>query len=261
MKFLIRLSLLLLLPSLALAQDPTTFPDTTACEARLDADGNCESDLTNVGVCVTGVVVAWKHFGARGPGAIYDPVSGCCISIFDIDTAADQAIGTEVEVCGWVGPFRGLDELVDDPVDGTPNPTVAVLSMGNPVPITLIRAQDLANDNPMAEDLESCLVQICGRFTTTGTFAGDTNYLFVDGSGSCTVRIDVDTDIDGTAIPTGPVLLTGVLGQFDGPTGGRVPCTGYQILPRSLTDVVAGDCTIAVEGSTWSNVKLIYRSR
>lgn len=260
MKFLIRLSLLLLLPSLALAQDPTTFPDTTACEARLDADGNCESDLTNVGVCVTGVVVAWKHFGARGPGAIYDPVSGCCISIFDIDTAADQPIGTIVRVCGWTGPFNGLDEIVDDPADGSPNPTVTVLGSGGATPVTLIGALDIADGAANAEALESCLVKICGTFQATGNFGSNVNVTFQDALGNnCTVRIDGDTDIDGTPVPGGQVTVVGVLGQFD-TTPTMTPCSGYQILPRALTDIAAADCaTVGVSDKTWSAVKTIYQ--
>lgn len=252
------LLLLAALPSLAFAQ--ASFPDKSVCEVRTDGNANCAADAVNDTVCVTGVVVAWKHFGGRGPGAIYDPASGCCISIFDIDLLADQPVGTLVEVCGWVGPFNGLDEIVDNPANGAQDPVVTVVDPGPMnVPCTLIRSTDIADGNALAETLESCCVEICGNFVAQGTFAtggSGTNYAFVDAYGdTCEVRVDTDTNIDGTPIPVGAVTIKGVLGQFDG----GVPCTGYQILPRSLADLTEGDCTVAVKAQDWGKVKALYR--
>lgn len=253
------MALALLLPSLALAQNPNNFPLRSVCAVRSNTNGDCQQDAVNDTVCVEGVVLAWKHYGGRGPGAIYDPESGCCISIFDIDLEPDQAIGTIVRVCGWTGPFNGLDEIVDNPVGGTPNPTVTVLGTGGATPVTLVSALDLADDAANAEVLESCLVKVCGTFQTSGTFGSNVNLVFQDAGGNnCTVRIDGDTDIDGTTIPSGQVTVTGVLGQFD-TTPTATPCVGYQLLPRALTDIAAADCaTVAVETKTWTEIKTLY---
>jgi len=192
-------------------------------------------------------------------GTDHDPESGCCISIFDIDLEPDQPIGTIVRVCGWTGPFNGLDELVDNPSGGSPNPSVTVLGSGGVTPVTLVDALDIADDAPNAEALESCLIKVCGTFQSTGTFGSNVNLVFQDSNGdNCTVRIDGDTDIDGTTIPAGEVTVTGVLGQFD-TTPLMTPCSGYQLLPRALTDIAAADCaTVGVDSKTWSEIKTLY---
>jgi len=252
------MALALLLPCLASAQ--TTFPLRSVCAVRSNTNGDCQQDAVGDTVCVEGVVIAWKHYGARGPGAIYDPASGCCISIFDIDLEADQPLGTIVRICGWTGPFNGLDEIVDDPADGTPNPSVSVLGSGGVAPVTLVGALDIADAAPGAEALESCLIKVCGIFQATGNFGSNVNVVFQDALGNnCTVRIDGDTNIDGTAIPAGQVTVVGVLGQFDS-TPLMTPCAGYQLLPRALTDIAPADCaTVGVEPKTWTSVKAIYQ--
>jgi hypothetical protein len=249
------LLLLLAMPATAMAH--------SVCLVRADVDMNCEADAVNDTVTVDGYVIVWKQFGNRGPGAIYDPSSGCCISIFDIDLAANQAIGTHVQVHGWIGPFNGLDEIVDNPANGAQDPIVTVLDPGPfTFPCTPVTCAQIADNSPNAEILESCCVRLCGTFLGTGNFAANTNYGFVDANGdTCEVRIDGDTDIDGTPIPTEAVDLIGVLGQFDrtGAGGTRVPCTGYQVLPRALTDFNKGTCTVPVEATLWGRVKSLYR--
>ncbi len=236
-------------------------PSIPICTVRADTDGDCVADAaaTATEVCVTGVVIAWKQFGARGAGAIYDPTSGCCISIFDIDLADDQPVGTLVEVCGWVGAFSGLDEIIDNPADATMDPTVTVLGVGAaPAPVAIDGAE-LLDLSPTAEGLESCLVSICGTFETpSGTFGSGSNNNFIAEDGSTvTVRIDNDTDIVGTAVPTGNVTIVGILGQFDG--FGANPCGGYQLLPRDVNDLTETDCTpIATQHESWGEVKSRY---
>lgn len=228
---------LLLVPCLATAQsDPSTFPLTSVCDLNVDVDGDCISDAVDDEVCVRGIVTAWKQFGSRGPGAIRDPDSGCCVSIFDISNAPDLPIGTYIEVCGWVGNFAGLLEIVDNPANGSEDPVITVLDPGPlPTPATPVSCADLADDSPLAESLESCLVQLCGSFVDTGDFGtGSANYAFVDLDGnSCQIRIDSDTGIGGTPIPVGNVTVVGVLSQFN---EFQDTCIGYQVLPRSLDD-------------------------
>lgn len=256
----LRIALFLLaLPCLAWAQsDPTNFPRVDVCTARADGDGDCVVDAIGDTVCVQGVVLAWHEFGTRGPGAIYDPQSGCCISVFDIDAYPNVARGDLIEACGWVTDFPGLAEISDNPANGAEDPVVTVISAGNPFPCTLVACSDLADNSPTAEGHESCLVSLCGRFSLGGAlFQGNTNYDFVDANGdTCDVRIDFDVDIVGTPIPVGDVSVKGVFAQFN---NFNSDCTGYQVLPRDLGDIVTDDCVVAVENETWGRVKDAYR--
>ena len=82
------------------------------------------------------------------------------------------------------------------------------------------------------ETLESQLVELQNvTFVQTGNFAaGNSTVQVTDGTNTLDVRINGTTNIDGTAIPTGPVTITGLVGQFS---------TNYQIVPRDLNDIVA----------------------
>jgi hypothetical protein len=239
--------MLLALPCLAFAQsDPTNFPLTPICDVKVDDDGDCATDAVGDTVCVRGLVLAWKQFGSRGPGAIYDPESGCCLSIFDINDAPDLQTGQFVEVCGWVGNFRGLAEIIDNPDDFTQDPVVTVLDDNPaPVPCTPINGEDIQDDNPKAEELESCLVEVCGQFVDSGDFPGGSrNFDFIAADGNTVeIRVDSDTDIGGTPIPVGNVTVKGVVGQFRFPD----ECIGYQILPRSLDDFLPPRCEVELD--------------
>lgn len=254
-------AVLLAVPAAALAQNPANFPDVSVCDLRADADDDCRADaaVTADTVCVSGIVIMWKQFGTNGPGAIFDPASGCCVSVFDIFNTPNLAPGTVVEVCGWMGQFNGLDEIVDNPALGSQDPLVTDLGTTDTFPCTAATADQLKNFDPFGEAQESCCVTICGQFVSAGNFptgGSGSNQLFVDAAGdTCVVRVDVDTDIDGTPIPVGDVTVTGVLGQFDA----GVFCTGYQLLPRSTSDLSPGTCVVAVEAKPWSAVKQAYR--
>jgi hypothetical protein len=70
-----------------------------------------------------------------------------------------------------------------------------------------------------------------------------------------TLRIDRDTDIDGSPQPHEPFSMCGLGGQYDSsaPYDG-----GYQILPRSLDDVDCGGPSPTRDGS-WGELKHIFR--
>jgi hypothetical protein len=234
---------------------PTLVP---ICDLLEDLDGDCIVDNQGNEVIVRGVVLAWQQFGARGPGAIWDPEADCAISVFDIDLAPVVTIGNLVEVHGWTGNFAGLAEIVDNPADGSIDPIVTDLGPGPAFPVIDLRASELADFSTIAEEKESFLVRLCGEFLDAGDFAGNSNYDFQDPFGDiCTVRIDADCDIVGSPIPVGPVEVHGILGQFNGFTD---TCVGYQVLPRFLNDLAPGDCEpVATEQQSWSGVKEQYR--
>jgi endonuclease I len=98
-----------------------------------------------------------------------------------------------------------------------------------------------------AETLESELVQIQNvTFVQSGNFAGNTTYQITDGSNTLDVRVNTGTNLVGTAIPSGPISITGPLGQFN---------TNYQVVPRDLNDIVtyvapAFEINVKIEGNT-----------
>lgn len=65
--------------------------------------------------------------------------------------------------------------------------------------------------------------------------AASVNMTFTDGSGdSTTMRIDGDTDIDGSTEPMYPITIVGPAGQFDNSSPFN---SGYQWLPRDMNDI------------------------
>lgn len=127
--------------------------------------------------------------------------------------------GDSVTVTGPLIEFSGLLEI--SIVDNVVNHGQAVVQP-TPLQIPITSA---------GESLESQLVEIENvTFVQSGSFAGNTTYQITDGTNQLDVRVNSGTNLVGTAIPTGPVTVTGPLGQFN---------ANYQIVPRSTNDVVA----------------------
>ena len=92
-------------------------------------------------------------------------------------------------------------------------------------------------DNGGGEALEGRLLRVDNVTITSGAFPAanaSANLTITDATGSATLRIDSDTDIDGTTAPAGAFAVIAVLGQFDttAPLDG-----GYQLFPRSTADI------------------------
>jgi hypothetical protein len=98
-----------------------------------------------------------------------------------------------------------------------------------------------------SEALESQLVEIQNvTFVQSGNFAGNTTYQITDGTNQLDVRVNSGTNLVGTAIPSGPITITGPLGQFN---------ANYQIIPRSTSDIVTYvaplyEINVLLDGST-----------
>jgi hypothetical protein len=167
-------------------------------------------------VQVKGVITANTF---NRPEYIQDATAG--IAVFDINFhnayLGDTSLGKLVAVAGTLYTYYGLREIIN--VSGY----TTLGFVGVPDPIVL-RISDVG------EPYEGMLIRVNNvQFTTSGTFAGNTNYIITDGIDNLTVRIDADTDIPGMTIPTGPVSIIGILGQYG---------TTYQLLPRSRADII-----------------------
>jgi hypothetical protein len=167
-------------------------------------------------VQVKGVITANTF---NRPEYIQDSTAG--IAVFDINFhnayVGDTSLGKLVAVAGRLYTYYGLREIIN--ISGY----TTLGFVGVPDPIVL-------GISDIGEPYEGMLIRVNNvQFTTSGTFAGNTNYTVTDGTNTLTVRIDADTDIPGNPIPSGPVDIIGILGQYG---------TTYQLLPRYLSDII-----------------------
>jgi hypothetical protein len=157
-------------------------------------------------------------------------------------TGDEVGVGDSIKISGTTDEYNGLFELAEPP---PPPPVVglplAVLekigSPGIPDPI-VVSLSDFQVSSPTAEGLESMLVDLQGVWFIDGgmqfTYG---NWTVTDDSGlTATVRVATESlDLIGQVIPTGTVNVAGLFSQFDttDPRDG-----GYQLMPRSISDVV-----------------------
>ena len=125
--------------------------------------------------------------------------------------------GDSISATGVLFEFSGLLEL---------SPTNSFTSYGQgtlPQPL-------LIPITSATEALEAQLVQIDNvTFVQSGIFAGGSSTVQItDGANTLDVRINGSTDIDGTTVPSGPVSIVALLGQFN---------ANYQLIPRDLNDI------------------------
>ncbi len=140
------------------------------------------------------------------------------------------ALGDSVTMTGVLYDFNGLLEI-------SPTNTFTVHGpVGAPVPLVI----PITSAN---EPLEARLLQIQNvTISGSGNFAGNTNYTLTQGGNTLQMRVITGSNLVGTAIPTGPVSVTGLLSQYN---------TDYQLLPRMTTDIIA-----YVAPATEINVKI-----
>jgi hypothetical protein len=218
------------------ADAPAPPPLLTIGEARIDEVNNADGtpgadfipDRLNQVVRVQGTVTSIDFRGGNGIEYYIQDATGAVDLFATSIDFGPFAIDDTVEATGAVTQFNGLTEL-----------TVTVVSFvasGSAPAAIVITLSQLADGH--GEAFEGKLVRIDNLVITSGLFpaAGSSgNVTIADGTGTATLRVDSDTNIDGTATPPGTFSATGILGQFS-----SAPFdSGYQLLPRFLDDIVA----------------------
>ena len=125
--------------------------------------------------------------------------------------------GDSITATGVLFEFSGLLEL---------SPTTSFTNHGpGTLPDPLLIPISSAN-----ESLEGQLVRIDNvTFVQGGVFnSGSSTVQITDGQNTLDVRINGSTDIDGTSVPSGPLSIVALLGQFN---------ANYQLIPRDLNDI------------------------
>jgi hypothetical protein len=168
---------------------------------------------------------------------IYATDGACCVNVFATGMDPVLAVGDWIDVTGTVTLYFGKFEI------STPGCVVTYLSGGHALPTPEeITAQELSLHE---KDYEGCLVSICGLHSTgTGdswpVSGNNANYVVQDATAvPITLRVDKETDIDGTTAPVEPFTAIGVVGYY---SGGTTPPA--QLMPRARVDVLDGaDCS------------------
>ncbi|MEO0895584.1 MAG: plastocyanin/azurin family copper-binding protein [Bacteroidota bacterium] len=188
-------------------------------------DANGAADSLGVECELRGVVYSIDFDGNNGFSFyIADPTGFINVFNFSDVSGYTVTIGDSIHATGEIDQFRGLTELFVD--------SISVISSGNalnaPVPTTSF---DESNESNYAI-LEGFRIVDPSQWPTSGN---SENVEFTNGSDTLIVRIDSDTDIDGTPAPavTDTFNITGLITQF---TNNTPALDGYQLLPRFLTD-------------------------
>jgi hypothetical protein len=228
---LLSLALMMGVGNVALAQQCTDLIDVR----MNDTDGVPLMMDQIITVCAT--ITVGHEFGSNGPGYMQDATGAVAIYGGDFYNSGHQ-IGDVVEVLAEVEFYRGLTqmryassiELVDSGV------FVAPLAL------------DLATFSADPEFFEARLVKFTGvtlsdpeNWPAEGS---NSNMTIEQGGYSLTMRVDGDTDIDGSTVPGAAFDVTGIISQYDSSTPYH---DGYQIIPRMLTDFDFGGAVVDVD--------------
>ncbi|MBX7045362.1 MAG: T9SS type A sorting domain-containing protein [Ignavibacteria bacterium] len=182
---------------------------------------------------VTGIITAANEFG--GPSYMQDNTGG--IAVFYQEMSAAVKIGDSVIVTAKLTQFNGLTELT---FTTTGCSFTKIDSNKTVTPLVINFQQFTTQDYTSIEPYEGLLLRFNNVTTTaTGTFAANTNYPITDVTGTyaSTFRIDNNTNLVGTAIPTGTFSVICVGSQFK---SGAPYQGGYQVLPRFTNDLILG---------------------
>ncbi len=213
-------------------------------------DANGVPLLLGQTVTVRGVVTTEREFGTS---LVYfqDPTGG--LVAFDTPFCAAVNSGDSVQVTGVVVQFNGLTEL--QPV----NSHLLLATSRTVIPRIVTCGAVRLN----GELYEAQLIRINGvtavrntsgqNVTNWAVTGSGTNYRIIVGNDSVDIRIYATTNIANAPVPPFPFDVITVVSQFDS----SPPYTsGYQILPRSLSDfILSGGSGPLLSSITYTNIQ------
>ncbi len=220
------------------------YPVLTLAQARIDANGDKIVDTKGDTIVVKGVVFTPNFQTSNRAYYLWDGTAG--VSTFKSGlTSPALNLGDSVVITGYVDQYRGLVEIVP-----LTDADVVVVKSGAalPAPQTLTIAQFKANPEEYECEflLFTNLTKISGTWPASGS---SVNLTFLSGQDTMVIRIDSDTEIDGSIEPTWPMAIQGVITQFT--SSSTVYGDGYQLQPRFLTDFMVN---VPVELASFTSV-------
>jgi hypothetical protein len=225
---------------------PAAFvPDTVAlCSLRVQTDCGVPARLHDR-VVTHGVFSYIDTCKATG----YLQSGGCAVAVYGeaiFDTMQGAARlpmeGDSVLVDGYITQFRGLTEIT---TYAGWTPIITLLEAGHTVTPVDIACTDIGlhADSCLGENFESEMVRLSNVtfINPSGNFPlADSNFALTCGSDTIYFRLDsCDLALIGTTIPTQPVNITAVLGQYDSV---GCACQGYQLLYAGGTTFTPAQC-------------------
>ncbi|MEM6344983.1 MAG: Calx-beta domain-containing protein [Bacteroidota bacterium] len=190
-----------------------------------DGDGDGLPDSLGVSCQIQGIVYGIDlQGGSNIQFTIIDSTGG--VSLFSTnDYGYTVTEGDEVIIQGEVEHFNGLGQMGPD--------TIIFVSSGNPLiapmPTTVL------DESTESELVVLECVELVDPSAWPSMSGGSVNLEVTNGTDTLTVRIDSDTDLNGSPAPTTYFDLVGIGGQFD---SSDPRTSGYQLLPRYLADVI-----------------------
>ncbi|BDQ01990.1 MAG: hypothetical protein KatS3mg036_0568 [Ignavibacterium sp.] len=228
-----------------------SFPQTVVpiADLKMNDPNGVPLDTGQV-FTVTGIVTSANQFGTNGPGSIQDATAG--LSIFGSGFAGQVQIGDSVTVTSTLTHFNGLTQF-----DFRRAGSVLVKHSSNHYfDTTIVTISDIASQQWNGfEEFESRLIRINNvTIQATGNFASATNYNITDATGTLSAGLRIDNDVTsiiGQPIPQTSVDLVGILGQFKTSAPYN---TGYQLLPRFLSDIIYDNSPLILNPVIASNI-------
>ena len=174
-------------------------------------------------ITITGLVNSVNFSGSGSEYTVEDATAGIDMYLGGVPIAL--GLGDEITVTGTTAEYNGKYEIMPAAAGD-----IVVNSTGNTLPDPqIITVQELANNGELYESELIMLMAVSNAGTgdawpVTGS---DANINITDGNDVTVLRIDKETEIDGSTEPEWPMDVIGVVSEFSGV---------YQILPRLLSD-------------------------
>lgn len=200
--------------------------------ATLTNDSNSDglADSLTVSAEIRGIVYGVNLSTSGLQFTLIDSTDG--IQIFSFNVVDNYVVteGDSLHVWGTVGQFNGLAQFEPD--------SIQLISQGNPLKPASLQIL-------LGEKDESRLIVInCVTLVDAAGWPADgdnANLEVRNGVDTFIVRIDKETNLDGSPAPTGWFNITGIGGQFD---SSPPYMSGYQLFPRYVEDIESLPATV-----------------
>lgn len=147
---------------------------------------------------------------------------------------ANLNLGDSVVIAGPLTEFYNLYEI------SPPNVTFISANAHTFAPTVITPSQFTETYEGVLIKFQNCTFSATGNFSTSAT-----NYTCTCGGQTLAVRSN--TVLAGQTIPTGTINIAGIGSQFCGPQSSSGCTTGYQVLPRKMTDFTTAGSTTGLK--------------
>ncbi|MDP5168941.1 MAG: lamin tail domain-containing protein [Bacteroidia bacterium] len=190
-----------------------------------DSDGDGAADSVGVKCELHGLVYGVNLSTSALQFGLRDTTDGIQVFSFSGTFGYTVVEGDSIIVQGTIDQFNGLAEIIPDNVE--------LVSSGNTIsePV-VVTSFDETTENEYIQ-LNCVTLVDASLWPLDGANA---NVEFTNGVDTFTVRIDKETDVDGTPAPVGFINIKGIGSQFDGTSPYN---DGYQLFPMFPSDLMA----------------------